>query len=299
MAQLQIPLSIWLASSPQERDQFYLDAGFDPNLPVVDNGTDTQTVRFRQDSLMVAAPSPVLAANAGPQAGDDLRDYTPDLLSLTSNIRDEFGVPQAPTGDPSLPVIYSAGALASRLPGVIRPQYLTWLASQVGGARLAFAALPWWLRQALQGMGITAGVIAVDAGLEAGGLPSLPGDLPFVGPPQAPDIQIGPPSPMQGVQVVGTWVANGVKFYRLADGKLAVQNKRGRWKVWRPKRPIVLYADGASNLKTMLRADKALTKQAKKIAAMLNRRAPRPRKAAGRPPTGAIIVNEKGQVVTV
>jgi len=74
--------------------------------------------------------------------------------------------------------------------------------------------------------------------------------------------------------IVGTWVANGVKFYRLLDGRLAVQNKRGRWKVWRPKKPIVLYAGGASNLKTMLRADAALDKQAKRIKKMLNRRAP-------------------------
>lgn len=102
------------------------------------------------------------------------------------------------------------------------------------------------------------------------------------------DIQIGS-NPLQPVQVVGSWVANGVRFYRLADGKLAVQNKKGRWKVWRPRKPIVLYADGASSLKTMLRADKALTKQAKKIASMLNRRAPRKAKSSSKPHPGVIL----------
>ena len=86
--------------------------------------------------------------------------------------------------------------------------------------------------------------------------------------------------------VVGSWTANGVTFYRLADGRLAVQNKRGRWKVWRPKKPIVLYASGAKDLNTMLRADRALNTQAKKIAAVLNRRAkPRQRAIKAAAPT--------------
>jgi hypothetical protein len=110
------------------------------------------------------------------------------------------------------------------------------------------------------------------------------------------DIQVVSPSPLQQVQVVGSWVANGVTFYRLADGKLAVQNKKGRWKVWRPKKPIVLYADGASNLKTMLRADKALNKQAKKIAAMLNRRAPK-RRTSKKDDQPTIIVQGSGRVI--
>jgi len=110
------------------------------------------------------------------------------------------------------------------------------------------------------------------------------------------DIQIGNQPPGMHAHVVGSWVANGVTFYRLADGKLAVQNKRGRWKVWKPKKPIVLYADGASSLKMMLRADRALNKQAKKIAAMLNRRAPRP-KSRKKDDNPTIIVQGSGRVI--
>lgn len=84
----------------------------------------------------------------------------------------------------------------------------------------------------------------------------------------------GSPAQLPNAVIVGQWTANGVRFYRLSDGKIAVQRKNGTWKVWRPKKPIVLYAGGASNLKTFLRADSALDKQAKRLKKALNRRAP-------------------------
>jgi len=73
-------------------------------------------------------------------------------------------------------------------------------------------------------------------------------------------------------RVVSSWDANGVIFYRLDDGRLAVQNKHGVWKIWRPKKPIVLFATGAEDLSTLLRADRVLAKQAAKIAKMLRQR---------------------------
>ena len=79
--------------------------------------------------------------------------------------------------------------------------------------------------------------------------------------------------PMGGT-VVSSWEANGVTFYRLADGRLATQNKHGRWKVWRPKRPVVLHrtGPGARDLGTLLEADAVLQKGAKRIARMLRAR---------------------------
>jgi len=321
MAQLQMPLSIWLSATPSERDSFYLNAGFDPNLPVVDNGTDTQFVRFRQgDPIAVVASVAALTPiqldsqwqpegygphvggtgqyhpfqhpthHANPaelQAGDDLRDI-PQAQSVSligdNPITNEFGEPIAGTG-----LAIAGRALRLVLGG--------------GGGRLTSAiwnSLPSLVRSALTQAGIGVGVLIAFSG----DIPfiTLPGQgsspAPFIGPPLPPvDIQVGA-SPMQSVQVVGSWVANGVVFYRLADGKIAVQNKKGRWKVWRPKRPIVLYADGASSLKTMLRADKALNKQAKKIAAMLNRRAPR-RKSSASSASNPIILGNNARVVDV
>lgn len=88
-----------------------------------------------------------------------------------------------------------------------------------------------------------------------------------------------------GANIVGSWSANGVTFYRLSDGKLAVRRKNGTVRVWRPKKPIVLYASGAKDLKTMIRADKALDKQARALAKVLSRRAPKPSSRRAARPT--------------
>ena len=298
MPQLQVPLSIWLSSTPDERDDFYLAAGFDPSLPVVDSGTDTQFVRFRQDDLAIVAEDVQVAVMSGAQAGDDLRDFQP--VSLTSAMPDTFMNGHAPVPTGGTEVAGSALSLAGR---ALR------LVMGGGGGRLTAAAwnsLPTIFRTALTQIGIGVGaLIAFNGDIPfitlpgQGADPSSEGGLPM--PSGGVDIQIPPmsPSPLQSVQVVGKpWVANGVTFYRLADGRLAVQNKKGRWKVWRPKKPIVLYADGASSLKTMLRADKALNKQAKKIAAMLNRRAPR-RKSRSDSSSTPIILGNNARVVDV
>jgi hypothetical protein len=83
---------------------------------------------------------------------------------------------------------------------------------------------------------------------------------------------------MAGVVPMGftpAWIANGVQFYRNEHGLLGVMNHKGRWKQWRPRKPIVLFAGGAKNLKTMLKADRVLKKQARELSAMIERRAGR------------------------
>jgi hypothetical protein len=291
MAQLQVPLSIWLDATPDERDGFYLAAGFDPNLPVIDNGTDNSFVRFRQDSPVISPAIPVMV---GPQplSGDDLRDYQP--VSVIPGQMNGYAPPDPVSGDPIAGVGLSIAGRALRL--------------ILGGGGGRLTASIWNSLPSLVRTGLT------QAGIYAGAMIAFNGDIPFITLPgqggaidaaqegvggamdRSVDVQIVSPSPLQQVQVVGSWVANGVTFYRLADGKLAVQNKKGRWKVWRPKKPIVLYADGASNLKTMLRADKALNKQAKKIAAMLNRRAPK-RRTSKKDDQPTIIVQGSGRVI--
>jgi len=125
------------------------------------------------------------------------------------------------------------------------------------GATVLFETIPDPVRSVLALAGIVGGSILVDQVFFGNG-------------------GTGSSLPMSvNAQIVGTWVANGVTFYRLSDGRLAVQNKHGRWKVWRPKKPIVLMPTGAVDLRTLLRADAVLNKQSKRIAAMLNRRAPR------------------------
>jgi hypothetical protein len=61
------------------------------------------------------------------------------------------------------------------------------------------------------------------------------------------------------------WKANGIQFYRNANGLLGVMNAKGRWKQWRPKHPIVMFSSGAKNLKTFDRAATALRRQARRL----------------------------------
>jgi len=165
------------------------------------------------------------------------------------------------------------------------------LRGMMGGATRITAThwnrLPSWAKTALIAVGIG---IGTDLALD---VPGIPGDSAILGLGGGDDGQHLPTHVIDGhlgAHIIGGWVANGIQFYRLSDGKLAVQNKLGRWKVWKPKKPIVLYASGATDLKTLLRADAVLNRQAKKIAAMLNRRAPRTRRAPAAPPISSIVV---------
>jgi len=158
-------------------------------------------------------------------------------------------------------------------------------------------SLPAWARSILAGVGIGVGVdLAAD-------IPGVPGES-FIrrfgddGSGSALAVQHVTPHLVDGhlgAHVVGSWVANGVTFYRLSDGKLAVQNKQGRWKVWRPKKPIVIMPTGAGDLRTLLRADAVLNRQAKRIATMLNRRAPRPKRGKAGAEKGVIVLQEHGK----
>lgn len=89
--------------------------------------------------------------------------------------------------------------------------------------------------------------------------------------------------------VTKTWTANGINFVRLADGRMGAQRKTGEWKFWRPKKPIVLNSSGSSNLRTLLRADKAVDKQLKRLEKAIRRRNP-PRKRAQTSRNAPIIV---------
>ena len=205
MAQLQIPTSIWLSATPDERDRFYLDAGFDPNLPVIDNGTDGSFVRFRQDPPFDATQE----GGGDYQPGDDMRD-PPTVVVPTA-----IPVPVPPLTALDVGVIPVVGALS------VAGRSLRLIMTGGGGRLLAatWNSLPPVSRAALAQVGIgigtivafrgdipfidvsrevNNGIVPFDAGSEGGA--SIPGIV---------DIQIGA-NPLQPVQVVGTWVANGV-----------------------------------------------------------------------------------------
>lgn len=136
----------------------------------------------------------------------------------------------------------------------------------VRGTRVLWSRVPRWLQLALGVLGVQVGTdILFDFGVDDIGIIQVPGT--------SDAVAIGDPiGAMVQAMTVGTWTANGVVFHRLSDGRFAVRNKHGVWKVWRPKKPIVLFATGQQDLRTLLRADKLLHKEGKKIAKMLRNR---------------------------
>lgn len=118
------------------------------------------------------------------------------------------------------------------------------------------------VRNLLISMGLIGGASAVGsafgsmAGDEIGEAP-VPGEGESVGP---FDIvrrifgggSGGPP----GLQVAYTWDTGTAVFYRLTDGRIAVQRKNGIWKFYRPQKHIVVPRN--PRIGTLLRADKRI-----------------------------------------
>ena len=253
-----------------------------------------------------------VSLTTGMTEGADLRDFGGDVPEADIAGTDPwwgFAAETEPTSTAGAPAgVSQVGLIALAL--------RTLLAMVGRGGRvtrLAYSRLATWQKFVLQAAGVVIGTILsnelVDGLMGGDGddpvsqvqLPAgATGNLPV-----SPGAHMDIPGVHLGAHIIGSWNTNpdnpenGVTFYRLSDGKLAVQNKKGRWKIWRPKRPIVLFADGAGDLKTMLRAEKALARQAKQIAGFLRRHGygPKPAKKGDKTPA-VIIESGAGHVVT-
>lgn len=150
--------------------------------------------------------------------------------------------------------------------------------SAARGLIIRWASIPTWGQRLLIAAGFTIGAdIAFDTGPGDSGFIDLPfplwGGLPDIpGLPIGGGGRLGEPGAIVEALTVGTWNANGVTFHRLSDGRFAVQNKHGVWKIWRPKKPVVLFTTGNADLRDILKADRILQKEAKKIAKLLRNR---------------------------
>jgi|TARA_Y100000310_G_scaffold337751_1_gene425652 hypothetical protein len=133
------------------------------------------------------------------------------------------------------------------------------------GARVAWSRLPGWFQTVLVALGVEQGVdLLIDVDLPSvGDVFELGGGL------DAGDtVEIG----RNTYTVASSWTANSVKFYRFNDGNLGVQNKHGVWKVWRPPKMVSLRTTGTPELGDLIKADKIVDKNAKKVARMLRGR---------------------------
>lgn len=245
-------------------------------LEVFTDAADRVTMIAHPDLAGPGPGAPVLAM-AGVEVGAPFPYGASQGGSTVVNL-DPYGLNKSVT-----PAVTVAGPLA--VPAITQGARVaaSWLITKLGpaaagpviaflrtltkGALVKWASLPGWLRLILTTIGFSEGIDFIfdddGPGADTGLVPS----------PIASNGTVG------GIVVVGTWEANGVKFYRLSDGRLAVQNSKGRWKIWRAPRPIVLTSGGAGNLRTFLKADRALDRQAKRLKSALGRRTtpPKPR----------------------
>jgi len=70
-----------------------------------------------------------------------------------------------------------------------------------------------------------------------------------------------------GAQVAYSWNTGTAVFYRLTDGRIAVQRKNGVWKVYRPKKHIVVPSN--PRIGTLTRAMTRIDRLSKKLAKKL------------------------------
>lgn len=301
MAQISLLLDsgqISLRDSSRLESDLIWELGFDPREA---QATAPGAVLTLEDAI-AAAPTPASADNivegmstnggvpvavAGVQLGGAGSFAAMSTeMEAGADLRD---IAAGPVG--ALPVLLPIGGLIARMAGTVAARSTTFVRGTfASGARITWSSLPGWLQTAIVAVG---GAVGIDLLMDLPGNDFLP-EIFGGGVGQHPIEGIaGHP----GAHIIGQWVANGVTFYRLADGRLAVQNKKGRWKVWRPKKPIVLMPTGAGDLRTLLRADAVLNKQSKKIAAMLNRRVGT-RKPRSKSVPSTVVVAQDGAKVT-
>lgn len=170
-----------------------------------------------------------------------------------------------------LPAVVPATTLLARLAPLLGTTMTRSLRSAISaipmGTQFGLSRLPAWLRTVLTALGVSEGIQIV-ADLGDVDLPDFPG---FPGG-NGVDPGVDPVGQMVAAMTVSTWQANGVTFHRLSDGRLATRNKHGVWKVWRPKRPVVLFSTGNKDLQDVLKADRIVQKEAEKMARTLRRR---------------------------
>lgn len=156
-----------------------------------------------------------------------------------------------------------------------------------GGVMVRWSAAPSWLRRIAIAGGLASGAdILIPDSFTNALLPDVIGSSPAAGGGAA----------THPAQVAKSWSANGVPMVRLVDGRMgAYSTKKTSWKYWRPKKPIVLFGTGASDLRTLLKADRAAERQLKRVKKAIDRRFP-PRRRSRREPRTTIIESGPGSV---
>lgn len=208
----------------------------------------------------------------GSIAGEPVSQNLPQEAAMMDYGFGEFGagtgVPEQPSYEPFVqpaqPPVLQAG-VGVVIPWIIRAAGLAaaWIAAR--GAPRAIAALSVRAQQILAtragqvavagAAGAAAGYAVSEAGEEE--YPTLPA-VPAQG--RIPTLQVVPGMTPWGMGmpppeiVAYTWNTGTAIFYRLIDGRIAVQRKNGVWKVYRAQKHIVVPRN--PRIATLIRADK-------------------------------------------
>ena len=203
---------------------------------------------------------------------------------------------------PGVAIMSAGGLLARGIAGAGAMGALRTLASSVGvravhrgagGWLIRRASMPGWLRQALNIAGLTA-LVDLFIPDDVIGQVAAAAQLPGQGGGDWQDSPYGAPTK--------TWetVNNGVRIrfasFALPTGGTmnGVIRKDGSKRYWRPKKPIVLTSSGASDLKTLIRADRVVDKQLRSVKKIIDRRFPARRRSPARRSGGGTTIIETG-----
>ena len=201
-----------------------------------------------------APDEPVGLLPAGMPVADGVAEYYGDTdfaMVPTPGPSDSVGLVPAGIGIIAVGATWMIARFGSTIIALLRPLGALYR----GRLTVAWARLPAWVKTGLVAVGFTAGANLVIDGITDGEYPVIPADGTGFMP-----------------TIIGSWTANDRTFYRLSDGKLATQKNDGSWTVWRPKKPIVIYATGQKDMGAILRADAVVSKYAGKMGRMLRRR---------------------------
>ena len=199
---------------------------------------------------VVPASTPVSTIAPGVQA-DGVAEYYGDALYSSTLSPTQPGLQPAGLGEILIKSAFLISLFGKGIIRLLRP-----LGRFVGGKLMvAWGRLPSWVRAGLVAVGFTAGTdLVIDGVTDEDQYPMITDG--------------GTMLPT----VIGSWVANGRTFYRLSDGRLATQKNDGRWTIWRPKKPVVIYATGQKNMEALLKADAIVAKHSGRMAKTLRRR---------------------------